>query len=103
MNGSKRLQFFEKDGRLCFRARVQPRAADSKITGVADGTLQIRLTSPPVENRANLQLVVFLAKILHLKKSQLSVQSGLRSRTKTVAVSGLSDKEVLARLIPYLV
>jgi uncharacterized protein (TIGR00251 family) len=97
------LQSFEKDGRLCFRVRVQPRAADSKITGVADGTLQIRLTAPPVENRANLQLVAFLAKILHLKKSQISVQSGLRSRAKTVAVSGLSDKELLARLIPYIV
>ena len=71
--------------------------------GVSDGTLKIRLTAPPLDNRANLQLVSLLAKILGLKKSQVSVKSGLRSRAKTVAVSGLSADAIVARLIPYMV
>ena len=97
------LQLFEKGGRVCFRVRVQPRAADLGISRVTQGVVFIRLTAPPIENRANIQLVGFLAKILGLKKSQISVESGLRSKAKTVAVSGIPEDEVLARLIPYLV
>jgi len=97
------LQVFEKDGRVCFRVRVQPRAAVLGISRVTEGVVYIRLTAPPVENRANVQLVGFLAKILGLKKGQISIESGPHSRAKTVAVSGISGDEVLARLIPYLV
>ena len=103
MTAPDRLQVFEKGGRICFRVRVQPRAAVLGISRVTEGVVFIRLTAPPTENRANIQLVSFLAEILGLKKSQISVESGLHSKAKTVAVSGIPEDEFLARLIPYLV
>ncbi len=81
---------------------LQPGASRTEIVGFRDGVLRVRLTSPPVENRANRQLIEFLAHVLHLPKSRLRIVSGSRSRRKTVAVEGLTRDQVMALLLQYV-
>lgn len=78
--------------------RVQPNAAQSKVTGFKDGALQVRITAPPVEGKANQELVRFLADVLGVSKSSLTIEKGLTSRSKLVAVRGLGQDEVLRRI-----
>jgi uncharacterized protein (TIGR00251 family) len=82
---------------------LQPRASRNEIAGFRDGVLRVRLTSPPVENRANRHLIEFLAETFGVPKTAVRIVSGSRSRRKTVAVEGLTREQALAILAHYLV
>lgn len=103
MSWIDQIEIFIKDGRTCVRVRVQPRSGRNQVVGSYGKALKIRLTAPPLENRANLQLQEFLTRLLKLEKGEVTVISGLRSRTKTIGFQHLSKSELLARLIQYLV
>jgi uncharacterized protein (TIGR00251 family) len=60
--------------------------------------LKIALTAPPVDGKANLALLKFLARQLGLKNSQLTLRSGTASRSKVVAIEGMPLEEILSRL-----
>ncbi len=49
------------------------------------GELRLRLSAPPVEGAANRRLPVFLARRLGLKKRDIVIESGERSRTKLLS------------------
>ena len=97
------LHLFTQRGQLCLQIHLQPRASRDEIAGLHGEALKVRLTSPPLENRANRHLVEFLAGILDLPKSQVKIVAGQRSRAKTVAFSGISESELAHRLGQYLV
>lgn len=78
--------------------RVQPRASKNEITGWQGDALRVRLTAPPVEGAANAALTDFLAAALGVRRADVSLVSGAKSRDKTVEVSGLTDEELAARL-----
>ncbi|MFZ0430821.1 MAG: DUF167 domain-containing protein [Acidobacteriota bacterium] len=100
MTGPK---LFTRPGSVCFQVHLQPRASRDEVAGLHGDAVKIRLTSPPLENRANRHLIDFLAKILDLPKSNLAIVSGHHSRSKTVAVTGVSEAELGYRLGQYLV
>jgi uncharacterized protein YggU (UPF0235/DUF167 family) len=78
--------------------RVIPRAARTGLDGVAAGALRVRLTAPPVDGAANAALIAYLAGLLAVPKSAISVASGVTARQKTLLVEGLAPAEVRARL-----
>ncbi len=79
------------DGRLLLTLHVQPRAGKNQLAGLHGEALKIRLTSPPVEGRANKAVIALLAKLLHLPKSAVVIKSGLQSRSKQVIISGCDE------------
>ena len=79
---------------------VQPGAKRSEIVGIHGEALKIRLAAPPVDGKANACLVNFLAEVLALPKSGISLVSGQSSRSKRVAVAMLGPDEVRNRLLP---
>lgn len=81
---------------VSFAVRVVPRAQRDAVNGVRDGALVVRLAAPPVEGRANAALQAFLAAALGVRKSQVSLRTGEKSRTKIVRVEGVSAARVLA-------
>ena len=79
---------------LLLNVYVQPRSSANKIAGLHGSSLKLRLTSPPVDNKANQALVSFLAKLLHLPKSAIILKSGNQSRHKQLELSGCDEKSV---------
>ena len=88
------IEVTEANGEARFAVRVQPRASRTAIDGARDGMLLARLTAPPVEGEANDALVELLAFSLKVPKSAVRILSGLRGRTKRVAVCGVSAAQV---------
>jgi len=86
------------DGAVLLAVHVQPRAAKNELAGLHDGALKLRLTAPPVEGKANKAVVGFLADLLQLPKSALSIASGSKNRRKQILVRDLSPAEVRCRL-----
>jgi uncharacterized protein (TIGR00251 family) len=81
------------------RIRVMPRSSQNRIVEIlGDGTVKIHLTAPPVEGKANLALLKFLAKVLDVPISHLEIVSGASGREKLVSVIEM-DAEILHREI----
>lgn len=80
------------------RVRVVPRSAKEEVAGYAEGAVRIRLTAPPVEDRANEALVRFLARALDIPRRQVELLAGLRGRSKVVRIHGMSQEEIFRRL-----
>jgi hypothetical protein len=77
---------------------VQPRASRNEIAGMHQGRLKVRLTAPPVEGEANKECVRFLARLLDVPRSSVSILQGLKSRSKTLLIRGVTPLEVQERL-----
>jgi len=90
------VQITEKDGAVSFAVRVQPRASRDEIAGEWQDALKIRLTAPPVDDRANEALRRLLAARLKVPLSAVRIAAGGRSRTKRVEVCGVTAGAVRA-------
>ena len=84
----------EKRGTV-LRIRVTPRSSKNEISGrLADGTIKIKLTAPPVEGKANYALVKFLAEYLKISSDSVKILSGQNSHTKLISITEKSDDEI---------
>ena len=92
------MQVREKDGAVSFAVRVQPRASRDEIAGEWQDALKIRLTAPPLDDRANDALRRLLAGRLKVPLSAVRIAAGERSRTKRVEIQGVTAAQILALL-----
>ncbi len=83
---------------VTFQVKVHPRAKKNAITGVVGDALKLALTAPPVEGRANEACITFLAEVLNVSRSSVTIAAGESTRNKVIVVSGLSAAEVGAKL-----
>lgn len=81
-----------------FAVKVQPRASRNAIVGELGDALKIALTTPPVEGRANEACIEFLAKLLKVPRSSVTIAAGETSRNKVIRVAGMSAAELRQRL-----
>ncbi|XP_076443875.1 UPF0235 protein C15orf40 homolog isoform X1 [Babylonia areolata] len=78
---------------------AKPGAKHNSVTDLSSEGVGVQIAAPPVDGEANVELVRFLASVLGLRKSDLSLEKGSRSRNKSVVVSGgLSSEVVRSRL-----
>ncbi len=75
-----------KPGLWRLRVRVQPKARKSGLAEAIEGRLKVRLTAPPVDNKANQELVAFLARELGIRPRQVSIESGHTGRNKNLLI-----------------
>jgi len=90
------IEITEHAGAVAFAVRVTPRASRDTIEGEHAGALKIRLTAPPIEDRANVALRRLLAAQLNLPLSAVRILAGEKSRTKRVSIAGVSRAQIAA-------
>ena len=81
-----------------FAIKVQPRAKRNAISGVVGDTLKISLSAPPLEGRANRACTEFLAEVLDIPRSSITIAAGAATRRKMIRIAGMSAEEVRKRL-----
>lgn len=69
----------------------------SSITLGAD-VLDVAIDAKPVDGQANEGIIEYVAELLGLKRRDVQLQVGHKSREKVLAVSGLSAEQALERL-----
>jgi uncharacterized protein len=81
-----------------FAVKVHHRAKKNAITGKVGDALKLSLTAPPTDGKANQACVEFLAKLLKVSRSSVTIAAGHASRSKVICVAGLSAQEIRERL-----
>jgi uncharacterized protein (TIGR00251 family) len=81
------------------RIRVAPGARKSGLVGEKAGALKVAVTAPASDGRANKAVLELLRKVFQLRRSQIELLSGEKSREKKVLIRGLSAAE-LRSLLP---
>jgi uncharacterized protein (TIGR00251 family) len=66
--------------------KVKPNSKQQSIIEEEDGSLTVHLKSPPVDGKANKELVELLAKKFAVPKSHITIRVGLSGRNKVVNI-----------------
>ncbi|MBI4608424.1 MAG: DUF167 domain-containing protein [Candidatus Rokubacteria bacterium] len=78
--------------------RVQPRSSATEVIGWDGNTLRIRVTAPPLADRANRAVVDLLARALLVPRAQVHLVRGAHGRDKLIRIAGISRDLLEARL-----
>ena len=71
---------------ISLQVRVKPNARTSSLAQAPDGSWVATLKSPPVDGKANAELVGLVAAHFGCPKAQVRIKSGASGRTKLVRV-----------------
>lgn len=89
-----------------FTVRVAPRASRTAITGLmgvgSDAVVKIAVAAPPIEGKANAELVAYLAEVLDVPRSRVEVTGGKQSKNKVICVRGAEVSAVATMLAAVL-
>jgi len=71
--------------------KVKPNARASLLEQKEDGTWLAQIKSPPVDGKANEELLTLIAKHFKCRKSNVSIKSGASTRIKLIQISENRD------------
>ena len=91
------VKLITKPQGLVISVKVVPGASKTAIVGFEGDFIKIRLAAPPVDGKANQELIGYLSKCLSVPKSKIHIRSGLTSKRKLILVE--HDDEIKLREI----
>lgn len=69
------------------QVKVTPRSRESSLTQSADGTWVAKLKSPPVDGKANKELIELVAARFGCMKAMVTIKAGASGRRKLVVIA----------------
>jgi uncharacterized protein (TIGR00251 family) len=69
-----------------FSVRVKPNSSQQAIRHEDDGSLTVQLRSPPIDGKANQELIQLLAKAFGVPKSAIRILSGTTAKRKRIEI-----------------
>lgn len=90
----------KKTGEIKILILAKPGAKQNNITNVSEEGIGVQINAPPVEGQANTELVKFMSKCLGLRKSDVCLAQGSKSRHKTLTISkGITSVESVMEIL----
>ncbi len=68
------------------QVKVKPNARESSLESQEDGSWLAQLKSPPVDGKANKELIALIATHFSLRKAQVRIKVGTTGRFKLVEI-----------------
>lgn len=84
----------DKNENILLKILAKPGSKVNSITGISDDGIEVKISAPPVDGEANTELISYLSKLFGLRKSDLSLDKGSRSRNKTVIIMKDAGKSI---------
>jgi uncharacterized protein (TIGR00251 family) len=78
--------------------RVKPRAKQDRIAVVDADHLDVWVSAPPIDGRANHQVIEVLSEALDIPKRSIEIIRGQSGKNKVVRVEGLTKEEIIKRV-----
>ncbi|XP_074773125.1 UPF0235 protein C15orf40 homolog [Athene noctua] len=87
------------DGCVRVAVRAKPGSRCSAVTDVTAEAVGVAIAAPPSEGEANAELCRYLSKVLEVKKSEVILEKGGKSREKVVKILvSVTPDEILEKL-----
>jgi len=86
-----------EDGAI-LTVHIQPKASTTECVGFYGDAVKIRVVAPPVDGRANDEVIRLLARLLSVPAASVRIHSGAGGRHKQILVKGVAAQVVTARL-----
>ena len=74
------------DNKIIVELRVIPNSSKNELITSEDGSLKLKITTPPVDGKANKAVVEFLSKYYKRPKSAIKIIRGLTSKNKIIEI-----------------
>jgi len=87
--------------KLVIPVRVQARGAKSAILGFENGRLKVKTSAPPVDGRANKDVIRQLAAAFGVSPSRISLKRGAKSALKTFVIEDPAEMPAWAADIDF--
>ncbi len=87
-----------KEG-IIFCVKLVPNSSFSKIVDYTDDYVRIKISAPPIENKANKELISFCSDLFDVNKSKISIVSGEKSKIKKILLKNAKFDEVTKKLM----
>lgn len=71
---------------MIIKVKVKPNSKEQVVEQVAPDTFLVRLKSPPVDDKANQELIQILAQYFEVPKSRIRIKSGRTGKQKLVEI-----------------
>ena len=78
------------------RVKLIPRSSRSRIAGKDGEAYKVKVNSPPVDGKANKELISLISKTLGISKGSIEIISGKTSRIKLLRLRGIDKESVVA-------
>lgn len=85
----------DKSGSISIAIHAKPGSKQNAITDVTSEAVGVAIAAPPTEGEANAELCRFLSKVLEIKKSEVVLDKGGKSREKVVKISANTTTEAV--------
>lgn len=76
-----------KSGLQTLQVKVKPNARASALEQQEDGSWLAQLKSPPIDGKANEELIALIARHFGCRKADVTIKSGAGSRMKLVQIA----------------
>ncbi len=87
-----------KSDQVILSVKVTPNSKRNVVMASKDGIWSLKIAAPPIDDRANKELLAFLSKTLGIRKNALSLIKGFSSRKKLISVSGMNQEQIKLKL-----
>ncbi|CAI5792824.1 Hypothetical predicted protein [Podarcis lilfordi] len=89
----------DKSGSVTISVHAKPGSKQNAVTDVTTDAVGVAIAAPPSEGEANAELCRYLSKVLEVKKSEVVLEKGGKSREKVVKIlAPVTPNEVLEKL-----
>jgi|EndMetStandDraft_9_1072997.scaffolds.fasta_scaffold498377_1 uncharacterized protein (TIGR00251 family) len=86
---------------MILQVKVIPNSRKSCLESFQGDVLKVRIKAPPINGKANAELIEFLSEVLRLSKTKIRILSGQTSRLKKLEIDG-DILPILKELYPLL-
>lgn len=83
----------KKDEGIIVKLKISPNASKNEIIKTPDG-VKIKITSQPIDGKANKCLLEFLSKQFKIPKSSIEIIRGETSKEKTLLIKVFDDDKI---------
>ncbi|KAI4498664.1 hypothetical protein M0802_006131 [Mischocyttarus mexicanus] len=86
-----------KDGNILIKIQAKPGAKHNGITDISEEAVGVAISAPPVQGEANTELVKYLASVLGLRKSDVTLDRGSKGRQKVIIATGITVDQAMKK------
>lgn len=87
-----------KNNGVTLTLTIQANAHKSEIVGLYNDTLKIKIKAPPVDGKANKEIISFLSETLNIAQKNIEILKGDKNKNKIVLLMGETLQSLTLKL-----